>query len=85
MRRSFGLAAVLLSLGLTSAARADIRDDSFGKGGPAPSPPPATEPRAEKQGCAGRQMAPEWLFGMGVLVLGLGGMRRYRARHAAAT
>lgn len=30
-------------------------------------------------------MAPEWLFGMGVLVLGLGGMRRYRTRHVAAT
>jgi hypothetical protein len=30
-------------------------------------------------------MAPEWLFGMTALALGLGGMRRYRARHAAAT
>jgi hypothetical protein len=85
MRRSLSLAAVVLFLGLTSLARADVRIDQPRTPAPAPSTPPITEPRADKQGCAGRQMAPEWLFGMGVLALGLGGMRRYRTRHAAAT
>jgi len=68
-------------LGVPTAG-ADVRIDKSTPARPVtPSTPPATEPRVESRGCAGREMAPEWLFGLGVLALGLGGMRR--ARQAA--
>ena len=57
-------------------AHADIRP-------PAPRPPPKqpsaepTAPPVEPQGCGARHaLAPEWLFGLGLLALGALGLRR---------
>jgi hypothetical protein len=99
MVRSLMLAMVIV-VGVCAPAVADIRIDpddplwtprrptpSPGPR-PTPLPPPPTEPipqpRPEPRGCAGRDMGPEWLFGASVLACGLAGMRRYRARSAAA-
>jgi hypothetical protein len=49
---------------------------------PRPVVPPAPEPK--KREGAGYPMGPEWLFGLGVLALGLGGLYRHRPRRAAA-
>lgn len=50
-------------------------------GSPGPTDPPATEPKRES---LGHPMTPEWLFGLGVLALGLVGLYRHRPRRAAA-
>ncbi|MBL8624881.1 MAG: hypothetical protein JNK64_26470 [Myxococcales bacterium] len=72
--------AVIVSAGI---AGADIRPD--------PPPPPSKAPSAEPtspptatQGCgARRDMAPEWMFGLGLLGLGAWGLRRTPRRRAA--
>jgi hypothetical protein len=91
MRRALLLVVAVILVGWTSTAGADIRPDKpRPQNAPEPSPPPdsspvpTNQPRVEPQGCAGREMAPEWLFGLGVLALGVTGMRRYRTRGAAA-
>ena len=48
---------------------------------PRPAEPPAPEPK--KREGLGHPMAPEWLFGLGVLALGLGGLYRSRPRRDA--
>src|SRR6185503_17439652 len=51
---------------------------------PAPEPrPEKPEPKLEQRGCASREAAPEWLFGLGVLGLGIGGLRRSRGHRTA--
>lgn len=91
MRRALPLAVAVILVSLTSIAGADIRPERPPpRNAPEPSPPPDSSPvpdppRVEPRGCAGREMAPEWLFGLGVLALGVTGMRRYRTRGVAAT
>lgn len=98
MRRALLLVVAVILVSLTSTAGADIRPNrppqdvprTPPSNAPKPSPPPEStpvptdKPRVESRGCAGREMAPEWLFGLGVLALGVTGMRRYRTRGAAA-
>jgi hypothetical protein len=90
MRRALLLAVAMILVGWTRVAGADVRPDKpRAPNAPEPSSPPDSPPvpgpsRVEPQGCAGREMAPEWMFGLGVLALGVTGMRRYRARPATA-
>lgn len=86
------MVVVVILVSLSSIAGADVRPDKpRPPNAPEPSRPPDSspvptdQPRVEPRGCAGREMGPEWLFGLGVLALGVTGMRRYRTRGAAAT